>query len=210
MRISPSPTEVPAKTAQHVRKLEETMTEMREYNVRCCCQPKKILGTLRLPTGLKHRDTIVVQEHWGPSWAFNADDFDSPKEPMTVVVHQVELREFGGPPWDNCEIAVYSDDRPIEFWRKICGFTEARRTMKSAQDIASECCSWWGAEGPGRIAAVTKAILEAQNDALETVATHCERQARLLVGESYGNAGGEECRSEARALYRLAAQIREM
>lgn len=86
------------------------------YAVRCCCEPLKIFGFLLLDGRQKAH---TIRDTRGDT-------------------HRVELRpvreicssEYGDPPdvetQVRSEVAVYSDDRPIEFWRTIPGFLEVR------------------------------------------------------------------------------------
>ena len=52
----------------------------------------------------------------------------STAEPQPVTIraktHDVILREFSDNPKRHHELAVYSEERPIEFWRNIYGFRE--------------------------------------------------------------------------------------
>ena len=89
---------------------------MPRLNVRCCCQPQKILGTLEVPNVL--RNYIVVRERFELKTSSSAASFvDEP-----VKTYQVEIRTLVT--GNGREHAIYSDDRPIEFWRKIIGFRE--------------------------------------------------------------------------------------
>lgn len=91
-------------------------------NVRCCCQPQKILGTMDV--AYEFSDRFVVMEKLEPMPVRSARGMVmSPSS----ACHEIKVREFvdysSGVP--QRERAVYSDDRPIEFWRKIRGFKEA-------------------------------------------------------------------------------------
>jgi hypothetical protein len=82
--------------------------------VRCCCTPGKVLGWLHLPAGVRE---LMVPEACG--WSSGLEQVrESPTR------HRVELREYqdgeGSREW-----AVYSDDRPLEFWQKLSGFEAA-------------------------------------------------------------------------------------
>jgi hypothetical protein len=78
------------------------------YAVRCCCQPLKILGFIQVETD-KRRFKILDRrgQH-----------------------HEVELRRIVEATYEMSttimseEEAIYSGDRPIEFWRTIPGFVE--------------------------------------------------------------------------------------
>lgn len=98
------------------------------YNVRCCCQPVLVLGTLDLPPNLRDGQTLVVQEHRGPIALVGPA---APVKTDAVRTHVVEMRKYQSiepSGWHRVdELAVYSEDRPIEFWRKIAGFKEAGR-----------------------------------------------------------------------------------
>ena len=86
-------------------------------NVRCCCQPHKILGTVDVP--YEFSDRFVVWEDLEP---INFSP-NGPTMSPNVTRHEIKVRDFlaGN---GKAERAVYSDDRPIEFWRKIRGFIE--------------------------------------------------------------------------------------
>lgn len=87
---------------------------MAEYPVRCCCQPQKIFGYLELPDGLVGGTRIPV------SLPAEATPAGAPSNS-----HKIEMIELRG-----CfvffqeHVAVYSDDRPIEFWRQLPNFRE--------------------------------------------------------------------------------------
>jgi hypothetical protein len=90
--------------------------------VRCCCQPTRIFGFLRLERD--HGPTVTVTDVFGAQQV-------------------LELKRYcAGGGFINDERAIYSDDRPIEFWRSIPGFVEARppaphrlEPLPSAADI---------------------------------------------------------------------------
>lgn len=91
---------------------------MPRLNVRCCCQPTKILGTLEVPEG------------WQALKAINLRRYDGGLEVLEireiVLGARSELVEkYSRVPLPALtERAVYSEDRPIEFWRKVPGFRE--------------------------------------------------------------------------------------
>jgi hypothetical protein len=79
--------------------------------VRCCCTPQKVLGFLLLS-----EDQVRARQ-------FRTVHLDGP----------VTLRQFAeAHRGDNMELtvtdelAIYSDDRPIEEWRRVPGFVEVR------------------------------------------------------------------------------------
>lgn len=69
--------------------------------VRCCCQPTKVLGFLRADPNVR---CLMV--------------------PMIGGSVALELRQIHDPRFGS-EVAVYSEDRGIDFWRKVPGFVEA-------------------------------------------------------------------------------------
>lgn len=79
--------------------------------VRCCCTPTKVLGFMIVP---EHARFLLVEDIMGGT-------------------HSIELKEIGQQfrTWRGTspitELAIYSDDRPIEFWRGIIGFMEAKQ-----------------------------------------------------------------------------------
>lgn len=83
------------------------------FAVRCCCDGSRVVGFLRLPVDAGPEVTIF--ERPGPL------PLDDPHaDLLNITRHTIRLRHFGH------ERAVYSEDRPVEFWRGIAGFVEAR------------------------------------------------------------------------------------
>lgn len=77
--------------------------------VRCCCTPTKVLGFLSLDA-----ETIARRQFRSP----HIDGTVEIREIMdsTASPGGVEIRR---------ELAIYSEDRPIEAWRAMPGFVEA-------------------------------------------------------------------------------------
>lgn len=88
---------------------------MARYPVRCCCSPDIVFGHLELVDGLRADDRVPVMKKvkFGPG----ADG-------VTFRYEQIRVRRYIDRSRGIDEIAVYSDDHPIEFWRKLRGFTE--------------------------------------------------------------------------------------
>lgn len=85
-------------------------------NVRCCCDPAKILGTLEVPSGGYQRITIpprftVFGDILSPEW-FPQD---------TLEIGEVVLA------CGRRERAVKSGDRPDEFWDTLASFKRGDR-----------------------------------------------------------------------------------
>lgn len=99
------------------------MTEThRWYAVRCCCEPGKILGFLRL----MHKETT-----------FWVEDYETGKKEKIEIQPMHESNFSYCPPYKAGEVlpdfrpykeelAVHSNDRPIEFWRRVKGFMEIK------------------------------------------------------------------------------------
>ncbi len=95
------------------------------YPVRCCCEPTKLYGHIELPGPARRSGDAFVVER--------AERLPRPRSIREILDgqpsmmpglrrHRMELKRVVGPGLD--EIAVFSDDRPIEFWRNIVGFEE--------------------------------------------------------------------------------------
>lgn len=102
---------------------------MKTVNVRCCCQPEKIIGTLDLSEGTIERRRFWVFERPWPKRFVTADASLGLDEiqPFNSDRYLIVLKNFSHADnaGDRREVAVYSDDRPIEFWRKLHSFKEA-------------------------------------------------------------------------------------
>lgn len=110
-----------------------TMTRL---NVRCCCQPEKILGTMELPTAVaRHPTQIRVPFLANGQVGFGLIDewtatFGHPNlHTSTVVIELRTFRDFTFPGNHlREELAVYSDDRPVEFWKQFPSFRPLENT----------------------------------------------------------------------------------
>lgn len=83
--------------------------EFRWLPVRCCCGPVKIFGFLRVP--FNYDRVITVRDVAG-------------REFPGIQIRQISRYSAELSPVLAVEMAVYSDDRPAEFWRNIQGFVE--------------------------------------------------------------------------------------
>lgn len=80
--------------------------------IRCCCEPTKVLGFMRLRESIVQSGQPLV--------------VTTISEALKVEQWPVELRpmeEVHCDQWEQ-EMAIYSEDRPVEFWRRIRGFVE--------------------------------------------------------------------------------------
>lgn len=78
--------------------------------VRCCCQPTKVLGFMQLPRG-QAKHSVWVQGHG--------------LDVIEVRLMSDAKRTDDGTHAITTEMAIYSEDRGIEFWRGVTGFVEA-------------------------------------------------------------------------------------
>ena len=83
-----------------------------KMNVRCCCQPTKILGTFEV------RNEWVEQRRFSLWTRPSIYDVCPPQE------HVIQIRNLycGEQP---IGLAIYSEDRPVQFWRQFPEFEEA-------------------------------------------------------------------------------------
>lgn len=88
--------------------------------VRCCCKPTKVLGFLRVPSGAVRDGMVRFPALQASS---RSDDDTLPPGPqisfVTAKVRHVHELGVGN------ELAIYSEDRPVEFWRNVPSFVEA-------------------------------------------------------------------------------------
>lgn len=79
--------------------------------VRCCCTPSKVIGFLQVRANDVAGSDIKVGEHL----------VSIRKSTKALINEATDISEY------QTERAVYSEDRPIEFWRTMPGFVEAVR-----------------------------------------------------------------------------------
>lgn len=85
------------------------------YRVRCCCTPRKVLGYIEGPdTGGTFQ--VQVRTH-------HLEQIEPYATRTEYTLQEVEVRKFRD--WNREERAVYSDDKPLSFWRRVVGFEEA-------------------------------------------------------------------------------------
>jgi hypothetical protein len=100
------------------------------YNVRCCCEPNKILGTLELDGMMAARARSLGGLR---IFALNSLSFSALADPDTVPFIEtvdVHIRPFVtyGRGISMSEDAVYSDDRPVDAWARVPGFIELAKS----------------------------------------------------------------------------------
>jgi len=97
------------------------MAEQTWLPVRCCCTPTKVFGFLRVPSDALRVREIVIPDKGGVPQRVQLRKFTEGRCPTTVF--DPDLVSVFTPP--DCEIAVYSDDRPPEYWRGFEHFVAA-------------------------------------------------------------------------------------
>ncbi len=85
--------------------------DMQWYAVRCCCTPKKVFGFIQAEPR-----AIEVQ----------VSDCHGIKHTLSIKSLSECMMAGPGGSFLNDERAIYSDDRPIDFWRTIRGFLEVK------------------------------------------------------------------------------------
>lgn len=106
------------------------MKQNQWFAVRCCCTPKKVFGFIKMEAPYPNERFPVVRTL--------VDNMGTPQsiKLMSIFVNKNfcgSITERISPPdymleHTVPEVAIYSDDRPIEFWRTIPGFVEAPQT----------------------------------------------------------------------------------
>ena len=96
--------------------------------VRCCCEPGRVLGFVRLPQeAVRPRAVYRLprREAWGPEAL--ARITSSPIHDQDVIERaEVRFEVMGGPAYHQKELAIPSGDKPVEWWRDVVGFVEVR------------------------------------------------------------------------------------
>lgn len=85
--------------------------------VRCCCNGARILGFLKLRCAQASAGRTLVTDSERQTAARSVADMLTPKV-TTIRRWPITIRIYGN------ELAVYSEDRPIEYWRDVPGFVE--------------------------------------------------------------------------------------
>lgn len=88
-----------------------------KINVRCCCQPVKIFGTLEIDGPVQDGARVTLMK---------------PVAGHSMCLHNVTqpsfsnvlIKRFVDPDHGTEELAIYSEERPVEFWRGVKGFIE--------------------------------------------------------------------------------------
>lgn len=99
----------------------------RWYPVRCCCNPARIYGFLPLPGFARN---FTVRDNNGQTHNVDLRPLAQPFPGTTP--EQIEARkracknpdELHMPFQRDVELAVFADDRPLEFWRSLPGFVD--------------------------------------------------------------------------------------
>lgn len=98
------------KPARKVSETTFTTTNMVWLAVRCCCTPTKIFGFLQVSAEQAERNIITRDGH------------RLEIRPLRQMAMHCGVE--GDVAEGSAERAVYSDDRPASFWRRLPGFVE--------------------------------------------------------------------------------------
>ena len=89
------------------------------FPVHCCCQPDVLFGFLRLPEGGRHHKVMDAEGRLHDVELRLLQEATMLQKLQYERIIDAEVR-----PEIRAELAVYSDDRPLEFWRTVRGFRE--------------------------------------------------------------------------------------
>jgi hypothetical protein len=96
--------------------------------VRCCCQPVKVVGFLRLPRKIAAAQVTTIVDIAGQRHEIQIREMASYDEACRIMMNGGKLVSYlkGDvvQPRAELERAIYSEERPIDFWRRIPGFVE--------------------------------------------------------------------------------------
>ncbi len=98
--------------------------------VRCCCQPQKLLGWLPVPDDVRDGDTVCFTKN--ECHAFAEQALFQPSHFVRITLPVATFREMrGGVDEEDVQVtqhlALKSEETPIDVLRKIPGFKEATR-----------------------------------------------------------------------------------
>ena len=97
------------------------------FAVRCCCQPLKVMGFLRLPAiRAVVPDGFEIEDVTGVPHRVRVKAMRQCMSVADALLMQHAIEPVVPVPVQEEELAIYSDDRPIEFWRTIPGFVETK------------------------------------------------------------------------------------
>ena len=97
--------------------------------VRCCCTPQKVFGFIQVRADVVHDGATLNLLPRAVAYQLAHADAPEVEELLaqSAVRFQVKMLTEVDYPNSKRELAVYSEDHPIEFWRTIDGFVEAQR-----------------------------------------------------------------------------------
>jgi hypothetical protein len=95
----------------------------RWYPVRCCCTPTKIFGFMKLK--ITYRGPLVVRDNIGTRHKIEIRLISTMRTGPSLDFDKGPIAEMTSMQRED-ELAIYSDDRPIEFWRNIPDFLELK------------------------------------------------------------------------------------
>lgn len=96
----------------------------RRVEVRCCCDPARLIGFIDVPDDVTLRDGTIVP--------FQLEGVDAAIT-LQIATWSYPSTRYGDPWGYDDDLAFKSDDTPIETLRRIPGFVEASR-----EDVARD------------------------------------------------------------------------
>lgn len=90
-----------------------------KLNVRCCCSPTKVFGTLHVPGPVSPGQAIRIPMLDGSTELVLIREIYTVRYPIFLDESQ-EVKPVG----QATELAIYSEERPIQFWLGAVGFTK--------------------------------------------------------------------------------------
>lgn len=100
------------------------------YPVRCCCEPQKILGFIRLRDGYVGTSRIALRDDDGVEVAVTMQEYGGAVYVTDEFVRDAMVDPTVAGALDNYarrEMAVRSDNHPVEWWNKLSEFVETER-----------------------------------------------------------------------------------
>jgi len=98
-----------------------------QIEVRCCCQPQKLLGWLPVPDGVKPGQMIKFTVT-PARWVLESFESEPAHLPADVIALPVATFSYG---FDHRSLALKSEETPLERLRLIPGFVEAPDARKA-------------------------------------------------------------------------------
>lgn len=160
---------------------------MRVLEVRCCCDPGKLLGWLAIPTDLARPGVVLKymlpfdRQAWQASLRDGTFEswptFESTREVVTLTVDEWIPTMFSG-----AELAVRSNDTPIEKLRRVTTFLEVPALPSRAQQYRKDGWPFCPACGEDELMSLDVHRFEEGHLIMATLPRPTDRLRCLLCG----------------------------